>query len=233
MKVSTDVTFDIASACVCATLILARCAYRGLFRCKLHPTCHRTWRSDDLYMAIALLPLIGRTTCICLSFVLNPTHTYEPATEVEAVTLGMSTAKIDHDRILSHKLLIPGRICYALFLWCLKLGLLGFYSRFVDILPWGKRVVNALWIFIVVTFIAVLATTLSECRPLSLMWALNADDDRETCHRAVGQLILMAICNIISDVALILLPFPILQHLRLDIKAYDFTKNASALDLTF
>ncbi|KAH7000406.1 hypothetical protein EDB80DRAFT_723920 [Ilyonectria destructans] len=219
MSLSSDVTFDIASACVAATLILARCAYRSLFRCKLHATCHRTWRIDDLYVAMALLPLIGRTTCIAFSFVLNPTHTYEPATEAEAAAQGVSTAKLDHDRILSHKLLIPARICYALFLWCLKLGLLGFYSRFVHVFPWGKRVVNALYTFIVITFVAVLITTLAECRPLSRFWALNTDDNRETCHRALGNLILMAVCNIISDIALILLPFPILQHLRLDLKA--------------
>ncbi|KAH7144333.1 hypothetical protein B0J13DRAFT_554964 [Dactylonectria estremocensis] len=220
MTLSTDVTFDIASACVCATLILARCAYRGLYRCKLHTTCHRTWRIDDLYVAIALLPLIGRTTCISLSFVLNPTHTYDHATAEDAAALGLSTSKIDRDRMLSHQLLIPARICYALFLWCLKLALLGFYSRFVDIFAWGRRVVNGIWWFIAFTFVAVLITTLVECRPLSLMWALNDDDDdsKQTCHRALGNLLLMAVCNIISDVALIILPFPILQHLRLDLK---------------
>lgn len=38
------------------------------------------------------------------------------------------------------------------------------------------------------------------------------------CQRALANLILMAVCNIISDVALIIFPFPILQHLRLDLK---------------
>ncbi|KAJ3531885.1 hypothetical protein NM208_g8683 [Fusarium decemcellulare] len=104
-------------------------------------------------------------------------------------------------------------------LWCLKLGLLAFYTRFINVFPWGKVVAQALWAFIVFTFVAVVITTLAECRPLSLMWALNFEDTDETCHRALGNLILMAVCNIISDVALIILPFPILQHLRLDLKA--------------
>ncbi|KAF4464083.1 hypothetical protein FALBO_9086 [Fusarium albosuccineum] len=219
MALSPDVIFDIASACVCAALILARVVYRVLFRCKLHPTCHRTWRIDDFYMTIAILPLIGRASCISLSFVLNPTHTYEPATEAEAAAQGISVDRLNDDRMLSHKLLIPARICYALFLWCLKLGLLAFYTRFINVFPWGKVVAQTLWAFIVFTFVAVVITTLAECRPLSLMWALNFEDTDETCHRALGNLILMAVCNIISDVALIILPFPILQHLRLDLKA--------------
>lgn len=113
MALSSDVIFDIVSACVCASLILTRCFYRLAFRCKLHPTCHRRWRIDDVYMALAFFPLIARTVCICMSFVLNPTHTYEPATEAEALAAGASIASLDDDRMISHKLLIPARICYA------------------------------------------------------------------------------------------------------------------------
>ncbi|KAK7433343.1 hypothetical protein QQZ08_000282 [Neonectria magnoliae] len=215
---SPDVIFDIASACACAALILSRCAYRALFRCKLHPTCHRTWRIDDFYMALALLPLVCRSACIAVSFILNESHTYDPATDAEAAVRGVSVESLNHDRALSHKLLIPGRICYALFLWCLKLALLAFYSRFIYVFHWGKAVTNTLWAFIALSFVAVLITTLAECRPLSLMWELNTNDNRDTCHRALGNLILMAVCNVISDVALIILPFPILQHLRLDCK---------------
>ncbi|KAL4731476.1 hypothetical protein ACLX1H_000444 [Fusarium chlamydosporum] len=50
------------------------------------------------------------------------------------------------------------------------------------------------------------------------MWALNRDDSKVACNRAVGNLILMAVCNIILNIALIILPFPMLRHLRLDLK---------------
>ncbi|KAF4980175.1 hypothetical protein FZEAL_3753 [Fusarium zealandicum] len=234
MALSPDVIFDIVSACVCAVLILARCLYRLLFRCKLHATCHRTWRIDDFYMTVAILPLIGRTVVIALSFELNPDHIYDPATEAEATARGVSADSINDERMLAHKLLVPGRICYALFLWCLKLGLLAFYSRFVGVFAWGRIVTRALWAFIAITFLAVLVTTLTECRPLSLYVesssALLLDfilqephtdlaTVADTCHRALGNLILMAVCNIITNVALIILPFPILQYLRLDRKA--------------
>lgn len=67
------------------------------------------------------------------------------------------------------------------------------------------------------------------------MWTLNRDDSSNTlkfatirmsanvvteaaCNRAVGNLILMAVCNIVLNIALIILPFPMLRHLRLDLK---------------
>ena len=81
-------------------------------------------------------------------------------------------------------------------LWCLKLGLLAFYTRFVGVFRWGKAVANTLWAFIALTFIAVLITTLTECHPLSLyvlstpiaeastdkdrMWKLHSEDTSMT-----------------------------------------------------
>ncbi|RKL38377.1 hypothetical protein BFJ72_g7188 [Fusarium proliferatum] len=218
MASSSDAALTLASTAICVALIVARCLYRLIFRCHIHRTCHRRWRIDDFYMTIAIIPLIGRAVCILLSFTLNPDHTYDPATQAEALTWGESVESIDGDRELSHKLLIPARIFYAMFLWCLKLGLLAFYSRFIDVFRWGKPVTDALWWFIIATFIAVFITILAECRPLSLMWALNYDDTKVACNRAVGNLILMAVCNIIINIALIILPFPMLRHLRLDIK---------------
>ncbi|KAF4499875.1 hypothetical protein FAGAP_3875 [Fusarium agapanthi] len=218
MASSSDAVLTLASTAICVALIVARCLYRLIFRCHIHTTCHRRWRIDDFYMTIAVLPLIGRAVCIILSFTLNPDHTYDPATEAEAQTWGESVQSIDGDRELSHKLLIPARIFYAMFLWCLKLGLLAFYSRFIYVFHWGKPVTDALWWFIIATFIAVFITILAECRPLSLMWALNYDGTKVACNRAIGNLILMAICNIIICIALIILPFPMLRHLRLDIK---------------
>jgi hypothetical protein len=46
----------------------------------------------------------------------------------------------------------------------------------------------------------------------------DIDITEVACNRAVGNLILMAVCNIILNVALIILPFPMLRHLRLDLK---------------
>lgn len=53
-------------------------------------------------------------------------------------------------------------------LWVLKLCLLSFYSRFIGPISWGKRAIDVLWWFVVITFVAIVAATLAECRPLHL-----------------------------------------------------------------
>lgn len=121
MTIGPAVAFDIAVAAICSTLILVRCGYRLLSRCSVHTTCHRTWHADDAYMAFALLPLVARTTCIAMSFVLNPTHAYGPATEEEAMARGMSVDALQSIYETSHKLLIPARLMYAL-LYVLMFG---------------------------------------------------------------------------------------------------------------
>ncbi|KAJ0297816.1 uncharacterized protein N0V96_011142 [Colletotrichum fioriniae] len=163
---SADVTFDIVTASICALLIIVRCGYRILLRCKVHDTCHRMWHVDDAYMAFALLPLIGRTTCISLSFYLNPTHTYDAATEEAAAARNLSVEKLAEYYVISHKLLIPARIFYALFMWSPD--------------PTGAN----------------------------------------TCHRALGNLVTMAVFNIVTDIALIIFPFPIFRHVKLDSKVF-------------
>ena len=104
MASSSDAVLTLTSTSICALLIIARCFYRFTVRCNIHSTCHRRWRIDDFYMTVAILPLIGRALCILYSFLLNPNHTYEPST----------SDAVNAERELSHKLLIPARIFYAL-----------------------------------------------------------------------------------------------------------------------
>ncbi|RMJ09848.1 hypothetical protein BHE90_011773 [Fusarium euwallaceae] len=214
MALTSDLAFDITVTTICGSLILLRCVYRAFRRCKVHQTCHRTWHEDDVWMAFSLIPLIARTTCICVSFTLNPSHGRDFPTETEAASQGMSVEDMENARITSLRLLIPSRLFYALFLWCLKLSLLSFYSRFVS----SKAVIRGFWWFIVLSYIAVLITTLLECRPMSLMWELGPKSSQPACSRAFANLITMGVFNIVSDIALIILPFPTLRTVQLDLK---------------
>lgn len=184
MALSPDVAFDIASASICAVLILVRCGYRIMARCKSHEFCHRTWHVDDAYMAFALIPLFGRTFCISWSFILNPHHQHIAATQEEATRQGITLQRLEDNLILSYKLLIPGRLGYALLyvslvnkrtwarrliaysLWSLKLCLLTLYARFVHVLHRGQLATKILWWFIVVSFFGVAIPTIFECNPI-------------------------------------------------------------------
>ncbi|RKL03566.1 hypothetical protein BFJ71_g4105 [Fusarium oxysporum] len=117
MALSSIIEKDIAIACICSALILSRCGYRVYHWYKGHAGSHRIWHADDVYMAVALLPLISRTVCITLSFLLNPSSSREPATKDEAAAQHVSVEKLEHDRIVGLQLLVGTRLSYTLMMW--------------------------------------------------------------------------------------------------------------------
>ncbi|KAF5550011.1 hypothetical protein FMEXI_4017 [Fusarium mexicanum] len=117
MALSSNIEKDIAIACICSTLILSRCIYRIYHWYKGHAGSHRIWHADDIYMAIALLPLTSRTVCVTLSFLLNPSSSREPATKDEAAAQHISVEKLEHDRTVGLQLLVGTRLSYPLVMW--------------------------------------------------------------------------------------------------------------------
>ncbi len=59
---------------------------------------------------------------------------------------------------------------------------------------------------------------LTDTRQQKRAWQLAPPEERHRCSRGLANLLTMAIFNIITDVALIILPFPMLRHIRLDKK---------------
>jgi hypothetical protein len=114
--------------------------------------------------------------------------------------------------------------------WCLKLCVASLYFRLTDRSTYMQRTARALWWFIVLTFVAVLLATLLECRPISRSWEydpsyhsklvvpiyqIHADLRSVVCQKGLSNLLTMAISNIVTDIALILLPIPVLWRMRL------------------
>ncbi|KAH7228384.1 hypothetical protein B0J15DRAFT_456698 [Fusarium solani] len=204
--------FDVIVCAVCGLLILFRCGYRLLSRCTIHSECHRKWHADDAYMAFAIVPLAARTTVIYLSFMLNPTQTF--GLPVESDASSVSIAQLEENYIISHKLLLAARASYLTYIWCLKLCLLNFYCRFVGVFPQWRAAASALWWAIVVTFVVTFILIFTECQPISLYW--EADPRGQyACHQAPANLISMGIFNIVTDIALIILPLPIFRYAHL------------------
>ncbi|KAF5627294.1 uncharacterized protein FTJAE_9379 [Fusarium tjaetaba] len=117
MALSSTVEKDIAIACICSALILSRCAYRIYHRYRGNGGSHRIWHADDIYMALALLPLTSRTVCIALSFTLNPSSSRLPVTKEEAAAQNTTVEKLEHDRTVGISLLIGTRSSYTLMMW--------------------------------------------------------------------------------------------------------------------
>ncbi|XMA19166.1 hypothetical protein WAI453_011957 [Rhynchosporium graminicola] len=144
-------------------------------------------------MAVSVLPLLGRGICVAWS----DTASRDPATPN-----------------LEIKLLLPSRIFYALFLWCMKMCLLELYLRICRNLPMYRKVGLYIRASLYITFVVIVLVTLLECRPINLMW--NKDPAGAQCRRARGNLVTMGVANIITDCALIVFPISFLRQAGLD-----------------
>ena len=181
---------------LCFVLITFRCGYRLLSRCKIHIDCHRKWHQDDLWMAIAVLPLLSRAVATSVWGELhNPGHT-------------------DHELAMSQKLLIISRLGYAGFQWCLKMCLITFYLRMTARVNYLRRSGMFLHWFIVLTFVGVFLSIMLECRPLSLFWHIDHVNPPK-CQKGTANLLTMAATNIVTDILLIVFPIPLLWRMNL------------------
>lgn len=180
----------------CFVLIAFRCGYRLLSRCNIHIDCHRKWHQDDLWMAIAVVPLIARAIAITFWGNLHgPGHT-------------------DSELARAQKLLIVARLGYAIFLWCLKMTIGTFYVRLTDRANYMRKSGKILHWFIFLTFLAVFLSTLLECRPLNLFWHIDHTNP-PSCQKGTANLLTMAVTNIVTDILLILFPIPLLWRMTL------------------
>ncbi|KAH7036010.1 uncharacterized protein B0I36DRAFT_373258 [Microdochium trichocladiopsis] len=211
MALNQTTAIDVACALLCSILIMSRCAYRAAFRCHGHALCHRRWRIDDFYMAFALLPLVARTVSIVISFSLNPDQSTSTPDDADAAEAGVGVGQLAQDWVTARKLLLPSRLCYAMFSLCSH-----FTNDWFNPWAWGARMVLALWWIIVLSFIVIVIVTFAECNPLSLAWELSAPGEQPPgCSLGIWNLLTMASTNIVTDLALIMLPFPILRNLSL------------------
>jgi hypothetical protein len=96
------------------------------------------------------------------------------------------------------------RVFLTAYYWLQTVLLLLFYKSTMDHIPWSHRLIQITWVVIVLTFVAVVLATFLECRPFHLYW-----DDSASCMRAFIQLQLQAACNILLDILLLVLSFPI------------------------
>ena len=92
-----------------------------------------------------------------------------------------------------------------------------------------KRLTNQVWrksyevglqtirYFLVVTFIAVVIATLSECQPFSHYWQILPDPGAK-CRQGVAQLITMGTSDIITDILLVCFPIPIVLKSTMAVK---------------
>lgn len=130
-------------------------------------------------------------------------------------TAGLTESEIYH-RSIASRLVLGARIWYAIYIWAAKVAVLEFVQKIIS-KSWTKfyrKGALALYIFLALTFIAVIVATLAECRPFSHYWQV-VPDPGHNCRSGSAQLITMGTCDIVSDIALIVFPVPLVIMSRM------------------
>ncbi|EXJ72536.1 uncharacterized protein A1O5_03682 [Cladophialophora psammophila CBS 110553] len=131
---------------------------------------------------------------------LNGKSTYFNSEDLENLKIGS---------ILS----LIARLLITTICWLQSCLLLLFYSRIFEIrAKWTTRLIQICWMAIPVTYVGVVLATFLECQPFHLYWQVKPSPGR--CIRAYIQLLLQGISNIVLDLLLLAISYPLLAAVR-------------------
>jgi hypothetical protein len=185
-----------ATSC-CAVIIILRAMGRKIRSDKLF--------REDMIMLSALVPLFARMVLVHF-ILLYGTNNIQTEGHV------FTEEQIAH-RVVGAKLVLAARISYAMFIWLCKLTVSEFLKR-ITLRIWRRSyelTLRGIRIFLLVTFIAVVISTLTECQPFEHYWQVIPDPGPQ-CRQGYGFLLTMSVCDIISDILLIAFPIPVVLN---------------------
>jgi hypothetical protein len=117
---------------------------------------------------------------------------------------------INLDRIKVGTILsLFSRLLITTLYWLQCLLLLLFYRRILAHIHWVKMCVRLTWVMMGASYIAVVLATFLECHPFRLYYQIEPDPGH--CARAYVQLFVQCICNIIIDILLLAMSYPVLK----------------------
>jgi hypothetical protein len=133
-------------------------------------------------------------------------------------TEGLTNTQILH-RESGSRLVLAARIFYAAFIWIAKLTVLEFLKRTIGA-SWAKSYelgLRLIYGFLALTFIGIIIGTLAECHPFSHYWQVVPDPGPQ-CREGLVQLLVMGVCDIVTDLVLIIFPIPVVLRSSMPVK---------------
>ena len=110
--------------------------------------------------------------------------------------------------------------CFCLCrLWMLKNTILEFFKRLTG-LTWSRTYSNgvlAIRCILGATFVAILISDLAECQPFSHYWRVLPDPGGH-CRQGYVNLLTTGVCNVLTDLLLVLFPVPIIINSQMSVK---------------
>ncbi|KAI9825690.1 MAG: hypothetical protein M1832_001034 [Thelocarpon impressellum] len=160
----------------------------------------RLFREDKI-MALALIPLAARMGLVHVVLIWGTNNTD---------IAGLDPAAISR-REVGSGLVLASRIMYAAVLWIEKFTITEFFKRITSSF-WKRSYevgILALRWFLLATFLAIVVSTLAECRPFAHYWQV-APDPGPQCRQGYVQLLTMGTANVMTDLLLMCFPIPII-----------------------
>ncbi|KAI9733444.1 MAG: hypothetical protein M1818_007192 [Claussenomyces sp. TS43310] len=193
-----------------------------LFRfCGRYVRTEKVFREDGV-MLLATIPLLLRMAFVHVILLYGTNNT---------TTQGLSVLNMRH-RELGSKLVLASRIMYAAYLWTIKYSA-SFFLRSLTEQIWQRshlRMLRYLHLLLGFTFLAVVISDLAECHPFQHYWQVVPDPGPQ-CRQGYAQFLTMTITNIVTNVALVAFPIPMIMKSRLSGKGKSIVILRMALPL--
>ncbi|KAI9046613.1 hypothetical protein LZ554_009356 [Drepanopeziza brunnea f. sp. 'monogermtubi'] len=125
---------------------------------------------------------------------------------------GLSTESI-REREIGSQMVLISRIFYAASLWAIKYSTSEFLRTLTDSV-WQHSHQRFLRVFLAVTFLGTVVSDLAACQPFTHYWQVVPDPGPQ-CRNGYAFLFTTGILNIVTNLALILLPIPMILKSRL------------------
>ncbi|KKZ64288.1 hypothetical protein EMCG_09720 [[Emmonsia] crescens] len=156
---------------------------------------------EDWVMLISVIPLLIRMGLVHLVLIYGTNN---------IISANLSDIQIRR-REIGSGLVLGARIFYALFIWAAKFTIAEFLTR-LTAQTWRRSfqlMLNFIRFFLVVTFVAVVISTLTECQPFHSYWQVNPTPAPK-CRQGYAHLVAMGACDAVTDILLIAFPIPII-----------------------
>ncbi|KAL2068904.1 hypothetical protein VTL71DRAFT_15242 [Oculimacula yallundae] len=173
--------------------------------------CGRYVRAEKIFfedgiMIMAIIPLLVRMAFVHVVLVYGTNNTK---------TDGLSEKSIQH-REIGSQLVLVSRVFYAAYLWAIKYSTSMFLRTLTESV-WQRshqRLLKYLHIFLGATFIATVIVDLGACHPFSHYWQVTPDPGPQ-CRQGYAHLLTTGVLNIITNLAIIIFPIPMILKSRL------------------
>ncbi|KAI9042932.1 putative integral membrane protein Pth11-like [Aspergillus affinis] len=176
--------------------------------CGRYVRIERFFREDKVMMA-SIIPLLARMALVHVILIWGTNNTK---------TDGLTEVEIRH-RVIGSRLVLGARIFYAIFIWMAKLTVCEFLRRVAGMI-WRRSIrlfLLFLYYFLGSTLVAVLIATLAECQPFHHYWQVVPDPGPQ-CRLGYANLITMGVCDVITDILLVVFPIPLVVMSNMTMK---------------